>query len=122
MGSAFAGTVKRAMARAARLAGAGPQLRLLEDPIRLEFAAGQLTRLSGGSVARRLEAVLEAPDGNARLLAEFGLGGAHIALGDNRLIGRRAADKCGGRISSNRHIDLAADNIRIEIDGGPVAP
>ena len=31
------------------LADAGPQLGLLEDPVRLEFAAGRLARLSGGS-------------------------------------------------------------------------
>ena len=84
--------------------------------------------------------MLDAADGNARLLAELGLGTngharavghvenkfrlgtAHIALGDNHLIGWRAADKYGGKIKSNRHIDLVADNIRIEIDGEAVAP
>ena len=53
---------------------------------------------------------------------KFRLGTAHIALGDNHLIGWRAADKYGGTIESNRHIDLVADNIRIEIDGEEVSP
>ena len=84
--------------------------------------------------------MLDAADDNARLLAELGLGTnpharpvghvenkfrlrtAHIALGDNHLIGWRAADIYGGTIKSNRHIDLVSDHIRIEIDGAPVLP
>ena len=139
-GSAEGVFVADAFGQVVYLADAGPQLGLLEDPIRLEFAAGRLVRLAGGTAARRLEAVLDAADDNARLLAELGLGTnpqaravghvenkfrlntAHIALGDNRLIGWRAAGIYGGTIGSNRHIDLVADNIRIGIDGGAVLP
>ena len=56
------------------LAGAGPQLGLLEDPIRLTFSAGRLVGLDGGLAARRLEAILEAADENVRQLGELGLG------------------------------------------------
>ena len=73
-GSAEGVFVADAFGQVVYLAGAGPQLGLLEDPARLEFAAGRLTDLSGGAAARRLEAVLDAADGNARLLAELGLG------------------------------------------------
>ena len=139
-GSAEGTFVADAFGQIVYLADAGPQLGLLEDPIRLEFAEGRLVALSGGAAARRLEAVLDAADDNARLLAELGLGTnpharpvghvenkfrlgtAHIALGDNHLIGWRAADIYGGTIKSNRHIDLVSDNIRIEIDGAPVLP
>lgn len=121
------------------LSGAGPQIGLIEDPIRLTFEAGRLVDLQGGSAARRLEAILGAADDNARNLGELGLGTnpaaraighvenkfrkgtAHIALGDNHLIGWRAADVYGGKIVSNRHIDLVADGIAIEIDGEPVS-
>lgn len=117
------------------LQGGGPQLGLLEDPIRLTFKAGRLTDIAGGAAARRLEAILAAADDNARLLGELGLGTnpaaraighvenkfrrgtAHIALGDNHLIGWRGADIYGGEIVSGRHIDLVADDIAIEIDG-----
>ena len=139
-GSAEGVFVADAFGQVVYLADAGPQLGLLEDPVRLEFAAGRLAGLSGGAAARRLEAVLDAADGNARLLAELGLGTnpharpvghvenkfrlgtAHIALGDNHLIGWRAAGLYGGTIKSNRHIDLVSDNIHIEIDGAPVLP
>jgi leucyl aminopeptidase (aminopeptidase T) len=121
------------------LNGGGPQLGLLEDPIRLEFAEGRLINLDGGSAARRLQEILEAADDNARLLAELGLGTnpharpvghvenkfrlntAHIALGDNHLIGWRGAEIYGGTIVSGRHIDLVSGGIRILIDGVEVA-
>ena len=139
-GSADGTFVADAFGQVVYLADGGPQLGLLEDPIRLEFAEGRLVGLSGGAAARRLEAVLDAADGNARLLAEFGLGTnpharpvghvenkfrlgtAHIALGDNHLIGWRAADIYSGTIKSNRHIDLVSDHIRIEMDDAPVLP
>lgn len=123
------------------LDGAGPQLGLLEDPIRLRFAAGRLTGVEGGQAARRLEQVLAASgDPEVRQLGELGLGTnplaraighvenkfrlgtAHIALGDNHLIGWRAAATYGGTIRANRHIDLVSEGIEIEIDGVRVDP
>ena len=95
---------------------------------------------NGGSSARRLEAVLnQATDTNARMLAELGLGTnpfareighvenkfrlgtAHIALGDNHLIGWRGAHIYGGTLVSDVHVDLVANGISIEIDGVAVA-
>lgn len=122
------------------LDGAGPQLGLLEDPIRLTFSEGRLTNLEGGSAARRLEAILADADANTRSLGELGLGTnpfaraighvenkfrlgtAHIALGDNHLIGWGAASIYGGTIVANRHIDLVSDGIAISVDGTPVTP
>lgn len=121
------------------LTGAGPQMGLLEDPVRLTFRAGRLVGLDGGQAAKRLEAILAASDDEARRLGELGLGTnpmaraighvenkfrigtAHIALGDNHLIGWRAAHVYGGVIESGRHIDLVADGIAIHIDGAPYA-
>ena len=117
------------------LEGRGPQLGLLEDPITLDFRAGRLVAIQGGSAASRLRAILDGADDTARCLAELGLGTnpmarrighvenkfrlgtAHVALGDNHLIGWRAADVLGGVLVSGRHIDLVADDVTVELDG-----
>ncbi len=127
--------VANAFGQVVYLTDGGPQLGLLEDPIYLRFEGGALTDLSGGRAADRLEHILNLADESTRLLGELGLGTnpmaraighvenkfrrgtAHIALGDNHLIGWRAADIYGGLIHSNRHIDLVSDGISIEIDG-----
>ncbi len=134
-GTASGTFVADAFGQVVYLSGAGPQLGLLEDPIRLGFEDGRLVSIDGGLAARRLSAVLDAADGNARMLAELGIGTnptaraighvenkfrtgtAHIALGDNHLIGWRAADVYGGTIVSDRHIDLVSDGIGIDADG-----
>lgn len=121
------------------LSGGGPQLGRLEDPIRLTFEKGRVVDLAGGQAAKRLRAILDAADGEALRLGELGLGTnptaraighvenkfrqgtAHIALGDNHLIGWRAAHVYGGSIHSGRHIDLVSDGITILIDGAPYA-
>jgi len=119
------------------LAGSGPQMGLLEDPIRMTFAKGRLVDLAGGSAASRLRTILNDADDGVLNLGELGLGTnpkaraighvenkfrrgtAHIALGDNHLIGWRGAATYGGTIRSNRHIDLVANDITIHIDGTP---
>ena len=139
-GTAQGTFVADAFGQVVYLTDGGPQLGLLEDPVRMEFAAGRLVRLEGGIAARRLRAILDRADDNARALGELGLGTnrharpvghvenkfrdgtAHIALGDNHLIGWRAASIYGGSIVSNRHIDLVSDAIRVEIDGIEVTP
>lgn len=139
-GSATGVYVADSFGQVVYLAGGGPQLGLLEDPIRMEFKEGRLVGLEGGSAARRLQAILDQADDTARMLAELGLGTnpharavghvenkfrrgtAHIALGDNHLIGWRGASIYGGTLKSNRHIDLVSDGISIEIDGVPVTP
>ena len=122
--------------QAVYLNGGGPPLGLLEDPIRLEFRAGRCVSIEGGAAAKRLRAVLDqASDDNAYILAELGLGTnpfareighvenkfrlgtAHIALGDNHLIGWRGAHIYGGTLVSDLHVDLVANGIAIEIDG-----
>ena len=122
------------------LDGSGPQLGIIEDPIRMEFARGELLKIDGGSAANRLRSILDTADANCKFLGELGLGTnpyarkighvenkfrlgtAHIALGDNHLIGWREASKYGGTITSNRHIDLVANDIVIEIDDLTVKP
>ncbi|MBT6314289.1 MAG: aminopeptidase [Alphaproteobacteria bacterium] len=134
-GTACGTFVADAFGQVVYLGGGGPQLGLLEDPIRMTFEAGRLTDLTGGAAARRLQAILDAADDQALNLGELGLGTnpaardighvenkfrrdtAHIALGDNHLIGWRGADIYGGTIVSNRHIDLVANGITIHIDG-----
>jgi leucyl aminopeptidase (aminopeptidase T) len=134
-GTASGTFVADAFGQVVYLGGGGPQLGILEDPIRMTFEAGRLTDLSGGAAARRLQAILDAADDQALSLGELGLGTnpaardighvenkfrrntTHIALGDNHLIGWRGADIYGGTIVSNRHIDLVANGITIHIDG-----
>lgn len=134
-GTASGTFVADAFGQVVYLGGGGPQLGVLEDPIRMTFEAGRLTNLSGGAAARRLQTILDAADAQALNLGELGLGTnpaardighvenkfrrntAHIALGDNHLIGWRGADIYGGTIVSNRHIDLVANGITIHIDG-----
>jgi leucyl aminopeptidase (aminopeptidase T) len=125
--------------QAVYLNGGGPPLGLLEDPVRLTFAQGRCVTIEGGSAARRLEVLLgQARDANAMMLAELGLGTnpfareiahvenkfrlgtAHIALGDNHLIGWRGAGIYGGTLVSDLHVDLVANNVSIDIDGQPV--
>ena len=125
--------------QAVYLNGGGPPLGLLEDPIRLEFQDGRCVNIEGGSAAKRLQAVLgQATDANAFMLAELGLGTnpfareighvenkfrlgtAHIALGDNHLIGWRGAHIYGGTLVSDVHVDLVANGISIAVDGSPV--
>lgn len=136
-GTASGTFIADAFGQVVYLGGRGPQLGILEDPIRMTFEAGQLTDLTGGTAARRLQAILDAADDQALKLGELGLGTnpaardighvenkfrrntAHIALGDNHLIGWRGADVYGGTIVSNRHIDLVANGITIHIDGTP---
>tara|TARA_B100001123_G_scaffold436707_1_gene567486 strand:+ start:1740 stop:2708 length:969 start_codon:yes stop_codon:yes gene_type:complete len=120
--------------------GAGPQIGLITSPIKLEFKAGNLIGLTGGLDADLLQLIIDAGDINVSRLAELGLGTnpdareighvenkfrlgtAHIALGDNHLIGWRGASVYGGTIVSNRHIDLVSNNIKIEVDGNGIIP
>ena len=51
---------------------------------------------------------------------KFRKGTAHIALGDNHSIGWGAVKKYGGQIISNRHIDLVANNISLQLDSEAV--
>jgi len=91
-------------------------LGLLSEPIRLTVAKGRVTRIEGGSDARRLLALVEGADANANNFAEFAIGlnplsrmlgnlaedkilrgCVHVAVGDSHTI--------GGAISSEIHLD-----------------
>jgi leucyl aminopeptidase (aminopeptidase T) len=106
----------------------------------MEFSKGVLSKIEGGKAADRLKSILEEADENALQLGELGLGTnplareighvenkfrigtAHIALGDNHLIGWRGASIYGGTIVSNRHIDLVSNNITISTEKGVIIP
>ena len=121
------------------ITGSGPQLGLLADPIRLHFSRGRLVKLEGNVAKRQLESIMAAADDpEVNLLGELGigtnpaarpiaavenkfrLGTAHIALGDNHLIGWHGASRYGGSIRSSRHIDLVTGNVEIDGDGVPL--
>ena len=117
------------------LDGFGPQIGLIDTPIILDFKDGALINLNGGKDAKLLQKIIDEGDENVGQLAELGLGTnpqareighvenkfrlgtAHIALGDNHLIGWKGASVYGGKLVSNRHIDLVSNNINIELDG-----
>ena len=114
--------------------GSGPQIGLISEPIELHFTNGNLVEINAGRDSDRLNEIIKAGDKNVTRLAELGIGTnpmareighvenkfrkgtAHIALGDNHLIGWGAVKKYGGRIVSNRHIDLVANNIALQLD------
>lgn len=120
------------------ITGSGPQLGLLVDPIRLHFSKGRLVKLEGGLAKAQLEAIIAAADDQVAFLGELGIGTntharpiaavenkfrigtAHIALGDNHLIGWGGASRYGGRIVSGRHIDLVTGDVEIDADGIPL--
>lgn len=87
----------------------------LDAPIRMVVRSGRVVEISGGEAAKRLSALVSA-DPNATNIAEFAIGTnrwarligsmtedkkrwgtAHIAIGDNHVI--------GGRITSELHLD-----------------
>ncbi len=114
--------------------GSGPQIGLISEPIELHFAKGNLVEINSGRDSQKLKEIIKAGDKNVTRLAELGIGTnpmareighvenkfrkgtAHIALGDNHLIGWGAVKKYGGQIISNRHIDLVANNIALQLD------
>ena len=120
------------------LTSSGPQLGLLADPIRLHFSKGRLIKLEGGVAKAQLEAIIAAADDQVHFLGELGIGTnpyarpiahvenkfrigtAHIALGDNHLIGWGGASRYGGKIISGRHIDLVTADVEIDADGVPL--
>lgn len=120
------------------ISDSGPQLGLLAEPIHMHFEAGRLVGLEGGAAKRQLESIIAAADKNVVNLGELGigtnpfarpiahvenkfrLGTAHIALGDNHLIGWRGADRYGGTIISGRHIDLVTEAVEIDADDTPL--
>ena len=102
---------------------------LVDKPVKIEFAHGTATRITGGREARALTKVLhDARNQAAFNVAEFGIGlnplahirgaiiedeaafgTAHIAVGDN--------SKLGGRNKAPLHIDLVFKQACVEIDG-----
>ena len=117
------------------ISGSGPQIGLIDEPIRLHFEGGKLVGSEGGTKKRLLESILARADEHVVNLGELGigtnpfarpiahvenkfrLGTAHIALGDNHLIGWRGAETYGGTIVSGRHIDLVTGDVEVELDG-----
>ena len=117
------------------ITGSGPQIGLIDEPIHLHFERGKLVSAEGGAEKRLLDAIMAEADEHVVNLGELGigtnpyarpiahvenkfrLGTAHIALGDNHLIGWRGAGTYGGTIISGRHIDLVTADVEVEVDG-----
>lgn len=109
--------------------GAAPTGLVREDPIKLTFAKGTITKIEGNDAANRLEKFLkEVDDPNIYRVAEFGIGlnpaakltgfnyvedesaigTAHIGIGRNVSL--------GGKISARAHFDLIVDSPSIYLD------
>lgn len=104
----------------------------VDVPIKIEVKNGKATKIEGGVIAERLKDLLErAKDPRQYFLAEFGfglnpnaelqgriiedesaLGTAHIAFGDNIML--------GGKNSAPFHIDLIMKDPILELDGKKV--
>jgi leucyl aminopeptidase (aminopeptidase T) len=102
---------------------------LLKTPITVDMQDGRASRIYGGSQADRLFTILHnTKNKNSFTIGEFGvglnplarfcgsiieyeavMGSAHIALGENRLL--------GGRNTAPIHVDLVLRHPRIELDG-----
>jgi leucyl aminopeptidase (aminopeptidase T) len=102
---------------------------IVRQPIKIEFAQGTATKITGGREARVLSKILRDAQNRAAFnVAEFGiglnplahirgaiiedeaaLGTAHIALGDN--------SKLGGKNKAPVHIDLVFRQACVELDG-----
>ena len=102
---------------------------LVGKPVKIEFAHGRATKITGGHEARLLLKILRGARNRAAFkVAEFGiglnplahirgaiiedeaaLGTAHIALGDN--------SKLGGKNKAPLHIDLLFKQACVELDG-----
>jgi leucyl aminopeptidase (aminopeptidase T) len=105
---------------------------IVRQPIKIEFAQGRATEITGGREARVLLKILrDAQNRAAFTVAEFGMGlnplarirgaiiedeaafgTAHIALGDN--------SKLGGKNKAPLHIDLVFKQACVELDGKTV--
>lgn len=139
-GSASGRFIANSFVQVVYIKGNGPQIGLVDSPVELTFSKGRLVGLEGGRAARLLSDILDGSDETARMLAELGLGTnpsaraiahvenkfrigtAHIALGDNHLIGWRGRSTYGGALISGLHIDLVTEDVRIELDGVEAAP
>jgi aminopeptidase len=102
---------------------------IVRQPIKIEFAQGRATEITGGCEARVLLKILRDAENRAAFTtAEFGMGlnplahirgaiiedeaafgTAHIALGDN--------SKLGGKNKAPLHIDLVFKQACVELDG-----
>jgi aminopeptidase len=102
---------------------------IVRQPIKIEFAQGRATEITGGREARVLLKILRDAENRAAFTtAEFGMGlnplahirgaiiedeaafgTAHIALGDN--------SKLGGKNKAPLHIDLVFKQACVELDG-----
>jgi len=118
------GTAEGKMVIDGSCAGVG----VVNEPITIEVAEGLATKISGGSAAEELLALVSKFGKEARNIAELGIGTndaarltgsiledekvmgtVHIALGDNISM--------GGRVSVPSHLDLIIKNPTLVIDG-----
>jgi leucyl aminopeptidase (aminopeptidase T) len=101
---------------------------VLDEPIRMVVRAGKVVDITGRAAAERLKELIGSADQNAVNIAEFAIGTnkwarligsmtedkkmwgtAHIAIGDNHVI--------GGMVSSELHLDGLLLRPTVELDG-----
>jgi leucyl aminopeptidase (aminopeptidase T) len=106
--------------------GSAHMLGILEEPIRVHFKDGRVSKIEGGRQARELESIIEGVENGDNLgelsigtnrWARFGgnitedkkqLGTMHFALGNSVV---------GGTVKSPIHLDLLITNPTYEVDG-----
>jgi hypothetical protein len=102
---------------------------LVDQPVRLEFAAGRVTSIEGGRAAELLRELVEGAGEGADVIAELGIGlnptvsprghvmldekaagTAHVAIGRN-------TGAYGGDNEASIHVDLVFSDPQVEADG-----
>jgi len=102
---------------------------LVDEPVRLEFAAGRVTSIEGGRAAELLRGLVENAGDGADVIAELGIGlnptvpprghvmldekaagTAHVAIGRN-------TGAYGGDNEASIHVDLVFSDPQVEADG-----
>ncbi len=108
-----------------------------DTPLRITVEKGRITRIEGGTVAKRVERLLEDSDSNANVICELGIGTNRFQKeegtnGDKKItgtvhvgIGINAAPSFGinydGKNRSNLHLDFVLKSpVALELDGKPV--
>ncbi len=102
---------------------------MVEEPFEIRFERGKIVKISGGRDARRLEALLEKLEDQAKTLSELGVNSnfmitkklrgsrMDMAVGGHIHIGLGRNDHIGGNSSTDTHLDLLTTWATLRLDG-----
>lgn len=105
---------------------------LVEEPFEIHFEKGRIVKISGGKDAKRLKALLDTLEDEARTFAELGVNSNHkvskILTGtrtDNAIaghihIGLGRNDHIGGNSRGKTHLDVLVTWATLLLDGKPI--